>query len=214
MAAVKFRRGLLLTVISATVACAQGNIYRVPTGAMEPTLLTGDRIFVTAASKYRRGDIIVFSVPVLGENAKQIKRLIGLPGDHLKLSDKVLTLNSHAVNEIYVMYVAPKDRLRDFYYLRNFPPGAEKRTAPGFFSAAGREMLQKYVHDGELFVPDGQYFVLGDNRDVSLDSRLQGLVPASMIIGVVQEIVSSDDPDTKRPRSGRAGIPIARGSLQ
>ena len=63
-------------------------------------------------------------------------------------------------------------------------------------------------------VPEGSYFVLGDNRDYSYDSRLWGFVEASQIIGLVHEVVSSDDPATKAPRGDRVHLAVARGMLK
>ncbi len=181
---------------------------------MEPTLLAGDRVSVQPASEFHRGDIVVFHATLDGTDVTLIKRLVGLPSDHLKFSDKILILNSRSVSEKYVVHRGPDNLGDEFYFFRNFPAGAGKLPATMPISASGREMLQKYVHDGELVVPPGQYFLLGDNRDYSMDSRMQGLIPASAIIGVAREIVSSEDPRTERPRPGRTHIPIDRVTFQ
>ncbi len=173
---------------------------------MEPTLLSGDHILVEPPGELRRGDIVAFRVP-LEPNVIQAKRLIGIPGDHVRLSNGSLILNSRLANERYAEYRGSNER----FNFRSFPIGPEKEPADG---AGGREMLRKYVRDGELIVPESQYFVLGDNRDNSLDSRILGLIPSSMIVGLAREIVSSDDPGTRRPRPGRSRMPIERGSLQ
>lgn len=73
-------------------------------------------------------------------------------------------------------------------------------------------MLSRYAASGELLIPEGSYFVLGDNRDYSSDSRSWGLIEASQIVGLVHEILSSDDPKTKMPRTDRVHVPVQRGS--
>ncbi len=204
---------IYVAVLLVPIVGAQGQMYTVRTGAMEPTLLIGDHIWVENPKTYLRGDIIVcrFSKD---PNVTVPKRLIGLPGDRLRILNKVLMLNSHPVNESYAIYRGPASIADDFYYFRNFPNGAERQSSSIPISSAGREMLRKYVRNGELVVPDGTYFVLEDNRDYSLDSRMQGLVPASMMVGVVRQIISSDDPNTKQLRPGRQKISMPQGGLQ
>src|ERR1700722_15355199 len=97
MAATNLRRSFLFAFLPTALACAQESTFRVPTSAMEPALLAGDRVSVQPASEYHRGDIVVFHATLDGTDVTLIKRLIGLPTDHLKFSDKVLILNSRAV---------------------------------------------------------------------------------------------------------------------
>lgn len=162
--------------------------FVVPTGSMENTVLIGDHMFVDklaysppgAVSKYilpytevKRGDVIVFRWPVdLRQN--YIKRVVGLPGDHVKLVDKKLFLNGKPVEEPYVVHLPTFSPYRD-----NFPTlDADPNQSP-----QGREMMLSNVKDGELIVPPGNYFAMGDNRDNSLDSRYWGFVPRENIIG-------------------------------
>jgi len=162
--------------------------FVIPTGSMEDTLLIGDHLLVDKlayapsgpVSKYvlpytepKRGDIIVFRYPV---DIKQtfVKRCIGVPGDHIRLENKNLVLNGHAVNEPYVYH---KSDLIDSYR-DNFP--AEPNT---YMADPAHDMLANHVVNGEVVVPPGYYFAMGDNRDSSLDSRYWGFVPRGNIIG-------------------------------
>jgi signal peptidase I len=162
--------------------------FVIPTGSMENTLLVGDHLLVDKLSyapsggftrhllpydPLKRGDIIVFRYPV---DIKQtfVKRLIGLPGDHIRLAQKRLFLNGKAVEEPYAYHGTDYiDSFRD-----NFPSAPNLASMP-----SGQDMLADHVRNGEVVVPPGSYFALGDNRDFSLDSRYWGFVPRANIIG-------------------------------
>jgi signal peptidase I len=151
--------------------------YVIPTSAMEPTLLQQDKMLSLRsrfAGEFRRGDLVVFRYPV--DNRQTfIKRIIGIPGDRIRLDNKRLFLNGKLVTEPYVMHSTEYiDMYRD-----NFPYTA---TAATTNLPRGAEMLAKHVRNGELHVPPGQYFVMGDNRDNSLDSRYWGFVATDAII--------------------------------
>jgi signal peptidase I len=176
--------------------------FVIPTGSMEDTLLIGDHLLVDKlayapsgpVSKYvlpysepKRGDIIVFRYPV---DIKQtfVKRCIGVPGDHIRLENKQLVLNGHTVNEPYVYH---KSELIDSYR-DNFP--AEPNT---YMADPAHDMLANHVVNGEVVVPSGYYFAMGDNRDSSLDSRYWGFVPRGNIIGKPVIIYWSYDASTE-----------------
>jgi signal peptidase I len=162
--------------------------FVIPTGSMEDTLLVGDHLLVDklayspadSLSKHllpycdvRRGDIIVFRYPI-DISQTFVKRCIGVPGDHIHLQAKRLFLNGRAVDEPYVYH---KSGYIDSY--RDYFPNAPGAGLP----APARDMLANHVADGDVVVPDGYYFAMGDNRDNSLDSRYWGFVPRGNIIG-------------------------------
>jgi signal peptidase I len=162
--------------------------FVIPTGSMEDTLLIGDHLLVDKlsyspqgpVSKYllpykdvKRGDIIVFRYPV---DIRQtfVKRAIGVPGDRIKLVNKKLLLNGHPVDEPYVYHKTEyMDSYRD-----NFPGDPNVHVAEPAI-----DMLTNHVRNGEVIVPPGTVFAMGDNRDSSLDSRYWGFVPRENIIG-------------------------------
>ena len=134
-----------------------------------------------------RGDIIVFRYP-LDIRKNYVKRAIGLPGDRIHLADKVVYLNGHALREPYVVHKTDSiDSYRD-----NFP------NANGVAGLRPEALatLNEDVRDGELVVPAGYVFAMGDNRDDSDDSRFWGLVPRANIVGKPVVIYWSYDAST------------------
>lgn len=177
--------------------------FVIPTVSMEDTLLRGDHLLVDKltysppglVSRYalpyhdiERGDIVVFRWPGdLRQN--YVKRVIGIPGDRLRLSSKRLYLNGRAVDEPYAVYkTAYFDSYRD-----NFPAEPNVRLPD-----AAVAMLERNVVNGELVVPPGAFFVMGDNRDNSLDSRYWGFVPRANIVGKPLLIFWSYDAPAER----------------
>jgi len=159
----------------------------IPSESMEHTLLVGDfllfnkQVYAPAGGlshwlmPYRaveRGDIIVFHHP---QPPLLVKRVVGIPGDHLRIEDGRVLVNGIALDEPYVAFEpAPPNPFRD-----NFP--ATVYTDPQVDPDWWREM-QGLTKDGELVVPAGEYFVLGDNRNHSKDSRFFGFVPRAAIV--------------------------------
>jgi signal peptidase I len=190
---VRFERGFLAEWATTIILLLFGTstlvqAFVIPTGSMEDTLLIGDHLLVDklayapagAASRrvlpyqdVQRGDIIVFRYPVdIGQTF--VKRCIGVPGDRIKLVNKGLVLNGKAVDEPYVYHKTDYvDAYRDY-----FP--AEPVM---YVDKRAHDMLSNHVVGGEVVVPPGQYFAMGDNRDSSLDSRYWGFVPRANIIG-------------------------------
>jgi signal peptidase I len=163
--------------------------FQIPSPSMENTLLVGDYLlvnklvygssggvgdFLMPYRRIRRGDIVVFHYPV---NPAQhfVKRVVGIPGDRVRLVNKQVFVNGTPLKEPYVHYTRPAD---DFFR-DNFP---RLDVAPGE-TPEWWLMLRKLVEDGQLIVPEGHYFVMGDNRDNSYDSRYWGFVPQANIIG-------------------------------
>lgn len=163
--------------------------FTIPSESMEQTLLTGDYLLVdkfcyggikgrNRLMPYRsvnRGDVIVFHYPV---NPAQdfVKRVIALPGDRLRLINKRVYVNGVPLLEPYVQYVNP---LRN-YYRDDFP----QTDSPDYgVNAKWWKEMPKLVENHQLIIPADHYFVLGDNRDDSQDSRYWGFVPRENIIG-------------------------------
>ena len=179
----------LLLLLFGTTTLVQA--FVIPTGSMEDTLLIGDHVLVDklayapagSLSKYvlpyeqpKHGDIIVFRYPV-DITQTFVKRVIGVPGDRLKMVDRVVYRNGVALNEPYVYHKFPFEASRD-----NFP-GDPTPFAEGLQSELQRDMLDHHVVNGEIVVPPNSYFAMGDNRDNSLDSRYWGFVPRENLIG-------------------------------
>jgi signal peptidase I len=150
----------------------------VPTSAMEQTLLAGDHVVVENAGALacrspKRGELVVFRYPVDRRNIF-VKRIIGVPGDRLRFRSKRLYRNGAPVDEPYA-YLATShtDSYRD-----DFPGVPNLRLY-----APGEAMLKENVRDDEVIVPEGKFFVPGDNRDNSLDSRYWGFVEAADVTG-------------------------------
>jgi signal peptidase I len=177
----------ILLLLFGTTTLVQA--FVIPTGSMEDSLLIGDHLLVDklsyapegAISKYllpyqdvERGDIVVFRYPI---DLRQtfVKRIVGVPGDRLRVVGKELWVNGKKAEEPYVVYKSEYiDAYRD-----NFPSSP---TSMQIYEPAMR-MLRENVEDSEVIVPEGNYFAMGDNRDQSLDSRYWGFVPRENIVG-------------------------------
>ena len=164
--------------------------FEIPSSSMENTLLIGDHVFVDRVTysprtrwfpvvpyrEIKRGDIVVFLSPAEA-GLFVVKRVIGVPGDRIHLREGVLYVNGVAQNEPYVIhsqdnYVPSRD---------NFPavlPGDTNAVTPEWHLTLGQHM-----QDGDVVVPPGAYFGMGDNRDVSYDSRYWGFIPRENVIG-------------------------------
>ncbi|MCB1055513.1 MAG: signal peptidase I [Acidobacteria bacterium] len=208
---------ILLVVISFRSAFADWN--DVPTPSMVPTIVGGDRIFVNKLAyslrvpltqihivewdQPKRGDIIVFFSP--DENRRLVKRVVGLPGDVIELRNNRLVINGQVAR---YEWLDPKD----------LNQGAQSSTRQGRLyeeEIGGMDhpvLFQPYPlsnrwerNFGPVQVPEGQYFVMGDNRDNSKDSRYFGTVERHRIVGRASAVAFSLDRDHGfKPRWSRS----------
>jgi len=178
---------LLVLVIRSFIA----EPFRIPSASMLPTLHIGDFILVNKFSygirlpvlntkvvdlaEPERGDVLVFRFP---KNPKvdYIKRVVGLPGDKVGYFDKTIYLNGKAVEQ--------EVKAKDVNLLGLIPARAELRFEQ--LGENGHDLLvdpDRRLVEGEMVVPEGHYFVMGDNRDNSNDSRFWGTVPEENLVG-------------------------------
>jgi signal peptidase I len=162
--------------------------FRIPSESMEPTLLVGDFLLVdkeiglevpprvlAPTNMIQRGDLIVFHYPV-DSSLHLVKRVVGLPGDHLRLRDGHVYIDGRALSEPYAVFrPAVADSYRDdFPRMSSADPGVDSRWWI---------QMRSLIANGELTVPADSYFVLGDNRNDSEDSRYWGFVPRAAVVG-------------------------------
>jgi signal peptidase I len=160
--------------------------FEIPSASMVRTLLIGDHLFVdrtTAAPKanwaswlvpYRdieQGDIVVFISPIQ-PGLHVVKRVIGVPGDRVRLQDGQLYRNGQKVVEPYVVPASPGSRLN------TFPPADYAHLEREW-----RLTIPEHIDNGELVIPPRRYFAMGDNREESFDGRYWGFIPRENIIG-------------------------------
>jgi signal peptidase I len=202
---------VLIALVVRTVAYEPFNI---PSGSMVPTLLVGDYLFVSkfsyGYSRYslpfglplfsgrlffhspERGDVVVFKLPT-DNSTDYIKRVIGLPGDHIQMKNGILNINGQPVRrrriEDYLYQEGPGAVIPLAQYIETLPNGVQHLIIE-MSDNGPLDNTQEYV------VPPGDYFMMGDNRDNSQDSRVLsavGYVPAENLIGRAQFIFFSTD---------------------
>ena len=189
-----------ILVIGLFILTFLGQNFVIPSGSMKKTLLVGDhlvvdRITLSPPTKWmplvhyrepQRGDIIVFLKPVPDPDAAGnpqylilVKRLIGVPGDHIRLRNGIVILNGVAQEQPHAQPTTPENHT-DF--LDEFPsvPPPDIPEVPDSWSKID---FPNNLENGELVVPPGKYFMMGDNRHNSLDSRYWGFVPRQNIMG-------------------------------
>jgi signal peptidase I len=193
---------VLVVLLFAQTLIAQNMV--IPSGSMENTLLVGDHLVVDRITlsppaswmpliRYReprRGDIVVFRKPVYqpGIDAAGadgtphyttlVKRLIGLPGDHIHLRNGIVIVDGVAQSQPYAQPTTPENFSEFLDDFPSVPPNDIPETTESWDVA-----FPKYIQNGDLVVPPGHYFMMGDNRHNSLDSRFWGFVPRANIIG-------------------------------
>ncbi|NNF05178.1 MAG: signal peptidase I [Candidatus Eisenbacteria bacterium] len=174
--------------------------FQIPSESMEDTLLVGDYLFVNKfiygaqvpftdirlpdLREPKRGDIVVFTYPEDGRTT-YIKRVIGTPGDTVEIKDKVVYINGEATEESFTKHLG-----------RTFKPEYRDPRVRG-----GGNMH----FFGPVTIEEGHYFLMGDNRDNSQDSRVRGQVPFEEIRGKASFIYFSINRDSKMPRFSRIG---------
>src|SRR3989442_2311655 len=189
----EYLESLLVTVILALFGTSFiVQAFKIPSASMESPLLIGDHlllnkfIFEGTGAWYekllpyrelRRGDIIVFKYPY-ADHQHFVKRVIGLPGDRLKLVDQRIFINGKPLPEPYIVHdpSAPYDPLN-----YNFPPPPSQLIASAMQGNCTQEM-KTYLRGDEIVVPPGKFFAMGDNRDLSLDSGYCGFVDCDAIM--------------------------------
>jgi signal peptidase I len=179
---------IVIIVIAVFILTFTVQPFRIPTGSMEPTLMVGDFLLVDKQAvadslgslvlpspAIHRGDVVVFHFPV-DPDTNLVKRVVGIPGDHIRLRGGRVLINGLQLEEPYAVYrVSAPDNFRD-----NFP---RLQSADPAINSHWWIRMRKLIDNGELIVPAGNYFVLGDNRNDSEDSRYWGFVPRENIIG-------------------------------
>ena len=211
----EYADSLLVTVIMAlfgTTFLVQA--FKIPSSSMEETLLVGDHLlvnkFVFAATpgagwgwlsyrEVRRGDIVVFKYP-FPPHQHFVKRVIGLPGDRLKIANRQVYINGRPLPEAYKVHQRPllAGRFQDNFPLREDYFGYA-------MEAEWAEELARWMRGDELLVPPHKYFVMGDNRDNSQDSRYWGFVDRENIIGrplLIYWSFGGSPPPSYRTRGG------------
>ncbi|HKS82203.1 MAG TPA: signal peptidase I [Candidatus Acidoferrales bacterium] len=176
----------------------------IPSGSMEKTVLVGDHLIVSRFgydagipfTQYhvplwrnpKRQQIIVFKAPLADQGFPDfIKRCMGVPGDHLKIVEGVVYVNGVKLNEPYAFHASGFASSA----VENFP--ARLSELPMSDNPDWPQQAAKHIVNGELVVPPGEYFMMGDNRDNSNDSRFWGFVPRANIIGTPLIIYMSID---------------------
>ena len=199
---------LILALVLFSIRSSLADWNDVPTGSMKPTVLEGDRVFVNKLaydlkvpfttwhiakwSNPQRGDIVVFFSPHDGQ--RLVKRVIGLPGDTIELRNNALVINGQPVEYQPIAEprmlsglrdLAPADRAGRVFAIEQLP--GQTHAVEGNPSTPALRSFAPYQ------VPNGQYFMMGDNRDDSFDSRYWGTVDRKQIVGRATAVVMSLD---------------------
>ncbi len=185
---------LLFLFVFVSIRWSFADHYRVPTGSMLPTIHVGDHVFVNKAAydlrlpftdlivkktgEPERGDIIVFDFPK-DPSTKYVKRLVGLPGDLIEINKGVIKVNGKTTITLNEKWLLEALKTRSHPFEHDEFLGGRKYRIVRHPSHAQNPMSLR------MTVPPNKYFVLGDNRDNSYDSRFWGMVPRENIRGEV-----------------------------
>jgi signal peptidase I len=225
----EYLESLLVTVILALFGTSFiVQAFKIPSASMEGTLLIGDHLLVnkfvfggTGAwyekvlpyRQLQRGDIIVFKYP-FADHQHFVKRVIGLPGDRVKVVDGDVFVNGKRLNEPYAVHdaTAPYD---PFNY--SFPP-KRGQLISGNAIPEWRPHIQDYVQSDEIVVPPDKFFAMGDNRDRSQDSRYWGFVDREAIMGgpvvIYWSVRTPEDDGADRPSIFNGILGVLRGLVE
>ena len=195
--------------------------FRVPTGSLEPTVQPGDFILVNQFSyglrlpvlhtkilkigEPHRGDIVVFRYPAY-PSVDYVKRVIGLPGDHIVYKNKVLTINGKKMNQKFLRNGIDFEPAQGNMPIQHIPVQIKQEQLNGI-----THLIQVRQHGSpeagnySFVVPKGDYFMMGDNRDNSADSRFWGFVPEKNLIGKAFLVWMSWNGDKHRIEWSRIG---------
>jgi signal peptidase I len=197
---------LIMVLVLCAVRSAIADWNDVPTGSMKPTIIEGDRVFVNKLAydlkvpfttwhiaqwdNPKRGDVVVFFSPA--DETRLVKRVVGLPGDRIELRDNQVFVNDKPVQyeplpQKFVNELPAQEQSRHLYATEELA----KHPHP-VMATPGYNAPRTY---GPLIVPEGKYFMMGDNRDNSYDSRFYGCVERSRIVGRATSVVMSLDYD-------------------
>ncbi len=211
---------LIIALVLFSIRSSLADWNDVPSGSMNPTIIEGDRIFVNKLaydlkvpfttwhlaqwSNPQRGDIVVFYSP--HDGMRLVKRVIGLPGDTIELRDEQLIINGKPVNYaplgVEIPVQLPLAEQEQSLFATEHLPGHSHAIM------AIPEVSAKRTF-GPVRVPAGNYFMMGDNRDDSFDSRYFGFVPRNKIVGKATDVVYSVDKNNYwLPRSHRFLRPL------
>ena len=166
--------------------------FEIPSSSMEDTLLIGDHVIVNREQfappthwmgplmpyrNIRRNDIVVFLSPE-EQGLFVVKRIMGVPGDRIHLRDGVVYRNGERLVEPYALH-----KVGDYNPYRDNFPAVAPSDMYGVRDEKWQQELSSHVEGGDIVVPPASYFAMGDNRDVSYDSRYWGFIPLENVIG-------------------------------
>ncbi len=193
--------------------------FEIPSSSMEDTLLIGDHVFVNREQfapathwmgplmpyrDIRRNDIVVFLSPE-EPGLFVVKRIVGIPGDRLHVRDGALYRNGQKLDESYVRH-----KFGDFNPYRDNFPAVPPSEMYGVTSAEWQSAMSSYIQGEDIVVPPNSYFGMGDNRDVSKDSRYWGFIPRANVIGrpmfIYWSFVTPADQYQRRSAGDRLGF--------
>ena len=195
---------LIALLIATSIKSSLADWYVVPTGSMKPNIVEGDRIFANKLAydlkvpyttfhlgrwgDPKRGDVVVFNSPA--DSKCLVKRVIGIPGDHIAMKDNVLIINGTAL--VYEPLI--QKQFDTISSLQGFDYKFYRESLDGKKHPMMIMLYQRSIRSFDaVVVPEGKYFMMGDNRDNSQDSRYFGFVDRKSILGRALAIVISLD---------------------